>query len=335
MCDADVVAFHNEIRQQFFTGGLSGLMGRICIFGIDFKGDEFTNPDFTDVIQTNGRHGMAYRFALRVQEALVGQNLNFSKEFHRAKLQRETEYFHSLSQKIYLCGMQHLVVLSGAGISAESGISTFRDAGGLWEGHRIEDVASPEGFRRDPQLVLDFYNLRRRQLQTVEPNDAHRAITRLEKHFNVTVVTQNVDDLHERAGNSRIVHLHGELVYGCSSRNRELREFVGYDDIVPGRLASDGSQLRPDIVWFGEAVPKMDEAIAHTLMADIFVVIGTSLEVYPAAGLLNFVRHGKPVYIVDPKRHSHLNDPQITVINKKATEGMKDLYRILVPDEPD
>jgi NAD-dependent deacetylase len=231
--------------------------------------------------------------------------------------------------------VKNLVLLSGAGISAESGISTFRDKGGLWEGHRIEDVASPEGFRRNPSLVLDFYNQRRKQLKLVQPNMAHSLITQLQSHFNVTVITQNVDDLHERADNKNIIHLHGELVFACSSKNRLIRKRIDYTDIELGDLAVDGSQLRPDIVWFGEAVPKMEEAVNCVLAADIFVVVGTSLEVYPAAGLLDFVRHNIPIYIIDPQRHQGLSNPQIRVINKNATSGMMELYRILVPNKND
>lgn len=229
--------------------------------------------------------------------------------------------------------MKRLVVLSGAGISAESGIKTFRDAGGLWEGHRIEDVASPEGFRRNPSLVLDFYNQRRRQLAEVAPNEAHTLLAALENHFDVTVITQNVDDLHERGGSSRIVHLHGELVYARSTRDPSRRYYLGNADILPGDQCELGSQLRPDIVWFGEAVPKMDEAIAAALSADVFLVIGTSLEVYPAAGLLYYVRPEKPIYLIDPNRHTALQNHQVSVISETATEGMKKLYRILVPVE--
>jgi len=222
--------------------------------------------------------------------------------------------------------MQHLVVLSGAGISAESGLKTFRDAGGLWEGHRIEDVASPEGFQRNLGMVLDFYNQRRRQLDLVEPNIAHKLLAALEKQFKITVITQNVDDLHERGGSSHIVHLHGELRYARSSVDQEIRTYLGSKDILLGDLAQDSSQLRPDIVWFGEAVPKMEEAIDTTLQADIFLVIGTSLEVYPAAGLLRYVPHGKPIYILDPARHTGMSKPNIHLIPKTATEGMQELY---------
>jgi NAD-dependent deacetylase len=231
--------------------------------------------------------------------------------------------------------MKKLVLLTGAGISAESGISTFRDADGLWEGHQIQDVASLDGFQMNPKQVLDFYNQRRRQLAHVEPNLAHSQITELQGYFNVKVITQNVDDLHERAGNESILHLHGELVYACSSKNKNKRIRIGYEDILPGTLAEDGSLLRPDIVWFGEPVPKMHEAIAEVVNADVFVVVGTSLEVYPAAGLLNFVRQHIPIYIIDPQKHQGLSNPQITVINKTATDGMRNLYRILVPNKND
>jgi NAD-dependent deacetylase len=217
----------------------------------------------------------------------------------------------------------HLVVLTGAGISAESGIKTFRDANGLWEGHKIEDVATPEAYRRNPELVNQFYNQRRQQLDEVEPNEAHLTLSRLEKHYRVSIITQNVDDLHERAGSSNIIHLHGELRWACSSHNKQHRRFLGSKDILTGDRADDGSLLRPDIVWFGEPVPKMDEAVEITLSADIFLVIGTSLEVYPAAGLIHYVPLGKPIYIVDPNRHSGLASENITVIDDTAVNGMK------------
>jgi NAD-dependent deacetylase len=231
--------------------------------------------------------------------------------------------------------MQHLVILTGAGISAESGIKTFRDAGDLWEGHRIEHVASPEGFIRNPTLVLDFYNQRRRQLEEVTPNEAHQLLVELEKYFQVTVITQNVDDLHERAGSKNTIHLHGELRWGCSSRNRELRTFLGSKDIGLGDKAPDGSQLRPDIVWFGEAVPKMELALDAVLKADIFLVVGTSLEVYPAAGLVHYVPSNKPIYIIDPNHHGKMQNHQISVISEIASIGIKQLFAILVPDKHD
>lgn len=236
-----------------------------------------------------------------------------------------------MHQKQHFCKMKHLVVFTGAGISAESGIKTFRDAGGLWEGHRIEDVASPEGFRRNPGLVLGFYNQRRRQLDAVEPNDSHLLLAKLEQHYKVTVITQNVDDLHERAGSSHIIHLHGELRRACSSADKSHSVFIGSSDILSGDKAKDNTQLRPDIVWFGEEVPEMEKAAETALTADVFVVIGTSMEVYPAAGILHFVPTGVQVYIVDPYRHTHLQDAHINVISASATEGMKQLYRILVP----
>lgn len=220
-----------------------------------------------------------------------------------------------------------LVVLTGAGISAESGISTFRDANGLWEGHRIEDVASPEGWKRNPEKVLEFYNLRRKQLGEVVPNLAHHILKKLEDHFEVYVITQNVDDLHERAGSSNIVHLHGQLRQVRSSTHEEVIYDIAYGELKIGDMCeTTGSQLRPNIVWFGEQVPMMDSAIEITLQSDIFLVIGTSLEVYPAASLLNFVPYGKPVYIIDPNRHENRSGSNVVAISKKATEGMMDLY---------
>lgn len=219
--------------------------------------------------------------------------------------------------------MKHLVVLTGAGISAESGLKTFRDAGGLWEGHHVEDVATPEAFYRQPELVLRFYNERRRQLDEVAPNRAHKLLAELETAFRVTIITQNVDDLHERGGSSRVLHLHGELRWACSSRNRELRTFLGSKDIMPGDTAADGSALRPDIVWFGEPVPMMETAVTETLNADLFLVIGTSLEVYPAASLIHYVPSGKPVFIIDPNRHTGKAGDGVEVIALPATEGME------------
>lgn len=231
--------------------------------------------------------------------------------------------------------MKRLVVLSGAGISAESGLKTFRDSGGLWEGYAIEEVATPEAFNRYPERVLRFYNERRQQLDAVQPNKAHLLLAELEKHFLTTIITQNVDDLHERAGSSQVHHLHGELRWACSSANRERRVFLGGADIQLGQRHEDGSLLRPDIVWFGEAVPMMELAIPIVMKADILVVVGTSLEVYPAASLLQFANTDTPIYIIDPFRHSNLGNPQINVISKTATEGMQELFCILVPDEID
>ena len=197
--------------------------------------------------------------------------------------------------------MKHLVVLTGAGVSAESGIRTFRDSNGLWENHRVEDVASPEGFARDPALVLDFYNQRRAQARSVAPNAAHLALADFEEEpgWRVTVITQNVDDLHERAGSSRVIHLHGRLNQMRSVTN----ESVVYDcpgDIHLGDLAPDGGQLRPHIVWFGEMVPLIEDAATATGTADALLVVGTSLQVYPAAGLLHYAPVGCPVYVIDP-----------------------------------
>ena len=215
---------------------------------------------------------------------------------------------------------KHIVVLTGAGISQESGIKTFRDSDGLWENHDILEVASPQGFKANPALVLDFYNQRRKQLSTVKPNEAHYFLADLEDNYKVTIITQNVDDLHERAGSSNIIHLHGELKKMRSTKN-EINTFPIEKDIKLGDLAEDGGQLRPHIVWFGEAVPEMTKAIDATLNADIFIVIGTSLQVYPAASLIDYVRHGKQIYIIDPESVNTSSNKYIQHINKKATEG--------------
>lgn len=193
-----------------------------------------------------------------------------------------------------------LVILSGAGISAESGVATFRDAGGLWEGHNVMDVASPEGFRKNPELVLDFYNQRRSQLHTVHPNKGHQIIAELEEHFDVHVITQNVDDLHERAGSTNVLHLHGELLK-ARSVNNEHDAIEWKADIKTGdKHPVSGQQLRPAIVWFGEAVPAIEEAIGIVEEAEILIVIGTSLQVYPAAGLIEYAKLDIPVFYVDP-----------------------------------
>ena len=219
-------------------------------------------------------------------------------------------------------------------MSAESGISTFRDAGGLWDKYPVEQVATPEGYARNPELVLNFYNERRRQLLTVEPNDGHRGVAAWEQLFNVTVVTQNVDNLHERAGSSRVIHLHGELTKVCSTLRpndpRYIRELKPEEyDVHLGDLAGDGSQLRPYIVWFGEAVPAIEVAIDYVQQADILVIIGTSLNVYPAAGLLHYVRPSVPIYLIDPKPvDAHTGRP-IHAIRKGASEGVKELTELL------
>ena len=216
-----------------------------------------------------------------------------------------------------------IVFLSGAGMSAESGISTFRDSNGLWENHAIEEVATPEGFAKNPKLVLDFYNARRKQLFEVEPNLGHQLISKLEDKFQVFVVTQNVDDLHERAGSSSVLHLHGELRKVRSTLNPSLI-YTWKKDLNLGDKCEKGAQLRPHIVWFGEAVPAMDEAIEIVHQADVVVVIGTSLQVYPAAGLMNYAKSDAKVFYIDPKP-SISSDEKVTVIPKTASEGMKEL----------
>jgi len=230
--------------------------------------------------------------------------------------------------------MKNLVVLSGAGMSAESGISTFRDAGGLWDKYPVEQVATPEGYARDPELVINFYNERRKQLLDVKPNRGHELLAGLEKYFNVTVITQNVDNLHERAGSTHIVHLHGELTKVCSSRDPNNPHYI--KELQPeeyevrmGDRAGDGSQFRPFIVWFGESVPEIETAIDFVEKADIFVIIGTSVNVYRAAGLLNYVPRGAEVYLIDPKPvDTHTSRP-IHVIRKGASEGVAELQKLL------
>lgn len=215
---------------------------------------------------------------------------------------------------------QHIVVLSGAGISAESGIATFRDAGGLWEKHRIEDVATPEAFARNPSLVLDFYNARRAQLAEVEPNAAHRALAALERHYKVTIVTQNIDDLHERAGSSQVLHLHGKLTQARSSADDNRLYEIDYRPIALGDLCELGSQLRPHVVWFGEAVPMIDAAIDVVAIAQHLLVVGTSLQVYPAAGLVDFAAPDVPLTVIDPGEPAALRGAR--VIRKSAVEGV-------------
>lgn len=226
-----------------------------------------------------------------------------------------------------------LVVLTGAGISAESGVKTFRDHDGLWEGHDVYTVASIDSWHEGPknrQLMLDFYNQRRRQLDTVEPNEAHKLLASLEEIFDVTIITQNVDDLHERGGSSKVIHLHGELKKACSSNNKNLT--VPYDkDIQLGDKHEDGSQLRPFIVWFGEAVPKIELAQKETKQANIFVVIGTSLQVYPAAGLLTYAMYAPDIYVIDNNIPEEVKQEGYNVIciEKPATEGMAELVNVL------
>lgn len=233
--------------------------------------------------------------------------------------------------------MKNLVVLTGAGMSAESGISTFRDSDGLWERYPVEQVATPEGYAANPKLVIDFYNERRKQLLEVKPNRGHELLAELEQNFNVTIITQNVDNLHERAGSTHVVHLHGELTKVTSSYQPNNPNYIKelkpeQYEVKMGDTAEDGSQLRPFIVWFGEAVPMIETAIHYTEQADIFVIIGTSLNVYPAAGLLNYVPYGIPVYLIDPKEVKINSGRQVNVIRKGASEGVYELKKILLKD---
>lgn len=231
--------------------------------------------------------------------------------------------------------MKKLVILTGAGMSAESGISTFRDAGGLWDQYPVEQVATPEGYAANPKLVTEFYNERRKQLLDVKPNRGHELVAEMEKYFDVTVITQNVDNLHERAGSSHVIHLHGELTKVTSSREPDNPAYI--KELKPeeyevhiGDLAADGSQLRPFIVWFGEAVPMIETAIDYAEQADIFLIIGTSLNVYPAAGLLNYVPAHVPVYLIDPKQVAISSGRRVHVIQKGASAGMEELKKILL-----
>lgn len=223
--------------------------------------------------------------------------------------------------------MKHIVILTGAGMSAESGIKTFRDADGLWEGHDVMQVATPEGFRENPELVLDFYNQRRRQLLTVKPNAAHYDLASLEKEYKVSIITQNVDDLHERAGSSKVIHLHGELL---KARNivDEHNCFEHQSDIKLGDTCAKGHQLRPHIVWFGEMVPMLDKAMEICATADILIIIGTSMQVYPAAGLLHYAPDGIPVYFIDPKP-ALKSAGNLTVIPETATLGVRKVIEML------
>ncbi len=230
--------------------------------------------------------------------------------------------------------MKKIVVLTGAGMSAESGISTFRDAGGLWEKYPVEQVATPEGYAANPRLVTEFYNERRKQLLQVEPNMGHKLLAQLEKDYDVTVITQNVDNLHERAGSTNVIHLHGELTKVTSSRHpddpRYIKELAPEEyEVKIGDLAADGSQLRPFIVWFGEAVPMIETAIEYVEAADVFLIIGTSMNVYPAAGLLNYVRPDVPVFLIDPNPVNISSRHKIHVISKGASAGMEEFGKIL------
>ena len=219
-------------------------------------------------------------------------------------------------------------------MSAESGFETFRDAGGLWERYPVEKVATPEGWAADPDLVTDFYNGLRRQLVKAEPNDGHRLLAAMEADYDVCIVTQNVDDLHERAGSSNVIHLHGELMKVCSSRDPDHPKFIktlppDHLDVAHGERAGDGSLLRPWIVWFGEAVPNLEAAAREVEQADIFVIVGTSLNVYPAAGLVRYARPDVPVYLIDPKEVHVPGGRMVNVIKEVASKGVATLRRLL------
>lgn len=223
---------------------------------------------------------------------------------------------------------QKLVVLSGAGISAESGLKTFRDSDGLWEGHRVEEVATPAAWHRNPSMVLDFYNMRRRNVKEAEPNAAHKVLAELEEHYDVHIVTQNIDDLHERAGSTNVMHLHGEIFKMRSEQDEDLIYPI-YDDIQHGQLADDGAQLRPHIVWFGEPVYMIEQAIPIMQSADLFVLIGTSLVVYPAAGLVDYIRSDVKKYVIDRAIPPVSRYRNVVPIEMPATEGARKLKEYL------
>ncbi len=227
--------------------------------------------------------------------------------------------------------MKKIVVLTGAGVSAESGIKTFRDADGLWEGHDVMQVASPIGWEKDQELVLDFYNKRRRQLNQVQPNAAHLALKELEEKFEVYIITQNIDDLHERAGSKNVIHLHGELKKARSTFDENLvMDWEG--DIKQGDFCEHNYQLRPHVVWFGEAVPMMEKAIEITSKADILIIIGTSMQVYPAAGLVDFIADDIPVYFIDPKP-SVSENRRLKIYAEKASSGVPKVVKDLLEKE--
>jgi NAD-dependent deacetylase len=222
--------------------------------------------------------------------------------------------------------MKKIVVLTGAGVSAESGIATFRGADGLWEGHHVTEVASPQGWRNNRALVLDFYNKRRKNILEAKPNKAHELIAQLEDHFDVDVITQNIDDLHERAGSSKVLHLHGEIKKVRSTKDPSLVYELDGWELREGDLCEQNSQLRPHIVWFGEAVPMIEPAMHITQQADILLVVGTSLQVYPAAGLIHEVKPGTPIYVIDPETPAYHGVEQITAIQEVASKGMERFY---------
>jgi len=214
-----------------------------------------------------------------------------------------------------------IVIITGAGISAESGISTFRDSGGLWENFDVMQVASIQGYQENPELVNTFYNKRRKQLLTVEPNNAHKALVKLEKEVNTTIITQNVDDLHERAGSKKVIHLHGELTKMCSTKNKNLQKEIGYTETEHNEIAPDGGFWRPFIVWFGEEVPMMEKALSFVTKADILIVVGTSLQVYPAASLVYYTKSNCKIFLVEPST-VEVNNFTYTHIKEKASTGV-------------
>lgn len=226
--------------------------------------------------------------------------------------------------------MKKLVVLTGAGISAESGIPTFRDSDGLWEGYDVSEVATPEGWRKNPELVLEFYNQRRKRALEVAPNDGHRILAELESLFDVTIITQNVDNLHERAGSSNVIHLHGSLFQSRSTIDESLVYDIEGWELGPGDLCEKGSQLRPNIVWFGELVPMMEVAASEAAKADVFLVVGTSMVVYPAAGLIHYVPNHVPKFFVDPNLPDAGHVPNLTMIGEKASTGLRKVKDALV-----
>lgn len=227
-----------------------------------------------------------------------------------------------------------IVVLTGAGMSVESGLKTFRDADGLWENYPVRKVATHEGWLKDPELVTNFYNMLRKKVYGTEPNEGHKLVAKLEDYYDVTVITQNVDNLHEMAGSSKVIHLHGELMKVCSSDNpddpRWQKTLTPEDcEVKPGTLAGDGSLLRPFIVFFGEAVPMIEKSLIEASQADILIIIGTSLVVYPAAGLVQFVKRDTPIYLIDPNAVMNSGRHNVTHIQKGASEGMKELFSLL------
>ena len=226
--------------------------------------------------------------------------------------------------------MKKLAVLTGAGISAESGIRTFRDSDGLWEGHDVMEVASPQGWARDKEMVLDFYNQRRKQALTAEPNKGHLGLAELETHFDVTIITQNIDNLHEKAGSSKVIHLHGELFKSRSTLDERLVYNMDGWELNVGDTCEKGSQLRPHIVWFGEMVPLMEEAISVAYQADLFMVVGTSLVVYPAAGLINYVKEDIPKFIIDPNMPEVTEAHNLYLYEEKAGTGVPGVAKILI-----